>query len=249
MFRNCIAATSHAAQYDVMDERVARAAGNNARWCQAMCAAHNIETQLGSQLWTSRHRTPMYYPDAITLTPTVTAEQSLAEIDDSVGCCVKDSLDYLDFTTSGFISLVAAQWVHARLTRRPTVPAGETWRIVRTAEELAQWERGFAGDDDPVELFVPALLENRDVAVIAGYRNDRLIGGAVANYAQDAIGVSNMFDLRLDPESTWDGVISVAAAHFDVDEIFGYEHSHKLAVARSWGFEGIGKLRIWWRTA
>ncbi len=112
---------------------------NNADWCEAMCRAHGLSGTFGPRAWTSAARTPLYYPDAVTLTEDADVEDVLSGIDRTTpGASVKDSYARLDLAAEGFRLLFEAQWI----TRPAGLPAPRTsgdWRPVRTPDELAAW--------------------------------------------------------------------------------------------------------------
>ena len=50
---------------------------NNARWCDAVCRSHGYPGEFTGRLWISaRHALP-FYPNAITLSPDVTAVEAI----------------------------------------------------------------------------------------------------------------------------------------------------------------------------
>ncbi|HEX2145216.1 MAG TPA: hypothetical protein VHG10_11975 [Glycomyces sp.] len=82
---------------------VLAAARNNAEWCAAMCRSHGLASVFGPQDWTAAVRTPLFYPDAVTLVPTADAAMLVDRIDTSApGASVKDSFADFDLTGSGF---------------------------------------------------------------------------------------------------------------------------------------------------
>ena len=97
------------------------AAVNNAHWCDAVCRTHAIDSKFDDDAWTSRTRTPPYYPDAVTLTPSPSIPELLARIDASEGCSIKDSFASLDLHPFGFRELFDAQWI-----TRPAMAAAPT---------------------------------------------------------------------------------------------------------------------------
>src|SRR5215207_9515616 len=113
---------------------------NNADWCDAMCSAHGRRTERDSAVWSSRSRTPPFYPDAITLRPGATAEQVLDRVDTGPGCSVKDSYGDLDLTAAGFGILFDAQWI-VRPAGAPDL--AERWEVLRDSRALAEWERAW----------------------------------------------------------------------------------------------------------
>lgn len=122
-------------------EPAREAARNNAAWCAALCRAHGITGHAGARAWTSPHRTPLYYPDAVTLTPDASAQDVVGGIDlTSPGASVKDSFAALDLSDDGFDVLFDAQWIH----RPAPEAAGEGWQLVLDEGELIAWEAAWA---------------------------------------------------------------------------------------------------------
>ncbi|MFI6603967.1 hypothetical protein ACIBHX_47710 [Nonomuraea sp. NPDC050536] len=205
-------------------------ARNNAEWCDLVCRTHGIRGAFDARAWTSPRRTPLYYPDAVTLSRDATAADVLDGIDGGPGASVKDSFATLDLP--GFEILFEAQWIE-----RDAPEAGDDaadWRLVETAEELREWERDlFSGDDDGV--FGPGILAE-PVEILRGEG-----GGAVLNRTGDVVGVSNVFGL--DP---WPGVLAMAARLHPGLRLVGYETDPEQAVRH--GFTETGPLRIWLRT-
>ncbi|MBT2481087.1 hypothetical protein J7E94_23300 [Streptomyces sp. ISL-94] len=226
------------------------AARNNAAWCDAVCRAHGLPTDLGEELWTSARRTPPFYPDAVTLDEAVGAPQLLRGIDtDSPGCSVKDSFAGLDLAGAGFEVLFDARWIH-----RPAgaAPAGHTsrldWSAVTTAEELEAWEAAWDGEESG-GLFRPALLTER-FAFLAGRADGRIVAGAVANADAGVVGLSNLFAHDAgDTDAAWTGALAAIAARWPDLDVVGYETGDALYTALRHGFSAIGPLRIWLRTA
>ncbi|MEV0594543.1 hypothetical protein [Nonomuraea cavernae] len=146
---------------------VVEAARNNAEWCEAVCRTHGIAGTFGSRAWTSPVRTPLYYPDAVTLSPDATAGDVLDAVDQGPGASVKDSFATLDLRPAGFEVLFEAQWIHrpaphrkatdGRTERRPGQETGRglvevvVWEVVRDPATLAAWERACFSGEDPGE--------------------------------------------------------------------------------------------------
>ena len=63
------------------DERHARAAANNARWCDSVCRAQGTPGEFRRHLWLNRSAVPRFYPNVITLEASDPAqlEASLAD--------------------------------------------------------------------------------------------------------------------------------------------------------------------------
>jgi hypothetical protein len=237
----------------------AMAAANNAAWCDTICRSHGAPGIFHSALWLSLNQVPPYYPNAVTLTgPDRSAEQldgirELTAACLSGGCAVKDSFGTLDLAPMGFEILFEATWIFRPPARADTgglTPGGRCRRVTAPAD-LAAWERAWRGGGDEhagySPTFRPALLSDPDTAVLSMWRDDALIGGAIANRAAGAVGLSNVFAVGGDLDAVW------AAAVADLDVAFpdlpfvGYEDAEGLASLRGLGFRDVGRLRVWGR--
>ncbi|WP_426363749.1 hypothetical protein [Streptomyces sp. E-08] len=229
----------------IIDDVLGDAVRNNADWCQAMCRAHGLTGTFGPRAWTSAARTPLYYPDAVTLTEDAEAKDVLEGIDRSVpAASVKDSYARVDLAAEGFRLLFEAQWI-ARPAGAPAPAATGDWRPVRTPEELAAWALAWSGDDaEDAALFRPELLADPATTIVAGYADDgRILGGGVLSASARVTGVSNLFATGdTDPSVTWSGVLAAAPADRPA---VGYESGDDLPPALAAGFAAIGPLRVW----
>ncbi|WP_370946562.1 hypothetical protein AB5J62_03120 [Amycolatopsis sp. cg5] len=205
---------------------LAEAVHNNARWCDLVCRANANPGEFTSLAWTAKSRTPLYYPDAVTLDPTATAADILPRIDTTAGCSIKDSFATLDL--EGFEVLFAATWI----TGRPA-PADSDWTVVDDPEALrtADFDLDVVPDDDSVFVF-------------GDLDGDRWRGGAIVNVSGDVVGLSNLFASG-DLGEAWSGVTAAIATRFPSRPIVGYEHGDDLAAALGCGFTRLGDLRVW----
>ncbi|WP_406113749.1 hypothetical protein [Streptomyces sp. NBC_01014] len=232
------------------DVRAREAARNNAEWCDALCRTHGVRGEFGAAAWTAAERTPPFYPDAVTLTPGAPVREVLTAVDTATpGCTVKDSFADLDLTGDGFEVLFDAQWIHRPAGAPvPAAPEGVRWARIRTEEELADWER--AWDGGVSDLFRPELLADQGTSVLGGYAGDRLVAGAVATRSGSVVGVSNLFAADgTDPDAAWAGCLGALAELFPAAPVVGYEHGDDLTSALRNGFDAVGPLRIWLRSA
>lgn len=223
-----------------------QAVRNNAEWCQAMCRAHGHPGVFGPRAWTNGRRTPLYYPDAVTLTAEANERDVLDGIDrDTPGASVKDGFARLDLTAEGFRPLFEAEWIH-----RPAGPAGPAapgarWRPVRAPQDLADWASSWSGGSpEEASLFRPDLLTDPATTVVAGYGPDgRILGGAVLSDSGPVTGVSNLFAADgTDPSEVWVGCLGLADPRRPV---VGYESGDDLAPALAAGFVPLAPLRVW----
>ncbi|WP_327665994.1 MULTISPECIES: hypothetical protein [unclassified Streptomyces] len=211
-----------------------------------MSRSHGVAGEFGGEAWTAPARTPLYYPDAVTLVPSADPAAVTARIDTAApGASVKDSFADLDLTDAGFQVLFEARWIH-RPAGAPALASTLAWDVVDDAEALRSWAEAW-GD---THLFRPELLDDTATFVLAGRTPDgRVVAGAVASLSGDdghqVIGISNVFASDAGPDSAWPGVLDAVHRLFPDLPVVGYEQGDDLAVALRHGFETIGPLRVW----
>ncbi|MFI6809318.1 hypothetical protein ACIBO6_30670 [Streptomyces luteogriseus] len=228
---------------------VRAAARNNAEWCAAMCRAHGVTGEFGAGAWAAAVRTPLYYPDAVTLGPGADPYALTARIDTaSPGASVKDSFADLELAAAGFHVLFEAQWVH-RPAGAPTPSSDLAWDVVGDSDTLRAWALAWDDGAGDADLFRPGLLADPETFVIlarpAHGSDDRVVAGAVATRSEHVVGVSNLFGREGAPEVAWPVVLQALADLFPTLPVVGYEHGDDLKVALRHGFEPIGPLRVW----
>ncbi|MFD4526781.1 hypothetical protein ACFWP7_23165 [Streptomyces sp. NPDC058470] len=225
---------------------VERAARNNAEWCAVMSRSHDVVGEFGMQAWAAPARTPLYYPDAVTLAPGADSAALTARIDTAApGASVKDSFADLDLTGAGFQVLFEAEWIH-RPAGAPAVAPHLAWEVVDDPDTLGDW--AFAWDDGGgnADLFRPELLDDPDTFVIAARSpGGGVTAGAVASRSAQVVGISNVFALDGGPDAAWLAVLDAVHRLFPTLPVVGYEHGNDLAAAVRQGFEPVGPLRIW----
>ncbi|MEU1435784.1 hypothetical protein ABZ438_17015 [Streptomyces sp. NPDC005786] len=227
---------------------VRTAARNNAEWCAAMSRSHGVVGQFGAQAWAAPARTPLYYPDAVTLMPDADPVALAERIDTTApGASVKDSFADLDLTGSGFEVLFEAQWIH-RPAGPPALTPDLVWDVARTPDALRAWALAWDGAEGNADLFRPELLADPATFVLAGRSSDgRVVAGAVASRSDDAVGISNVFAPADAPDTAWPGVLDTLHQLFPGLPVVGYEHGDDLATAVRHGFRPVAPLRIWVR--
>ena len=217
---------------------------NNARWCDAVCRSHGYPGEFTGRLWISaRHALP-FYPNAITLSPDVTAAEATTGHDPSRPFAIKDSFARLDLAPHGLTSLFDATWIAV-----PTPAGGNdlSWDAVTDPGELVRWEAAWAGGGEVTGLFRPALLDDPDCAVLACRRDGAQVGGAIAYTAGGVTGISNVFKSGIADGPLWAGAVRAIARVRPGLPIVGYERGEDLAAARRSGFTILGSLRVWAR--
>ncbi|WP_326568307.1 hypothetical protein VSH64_42165 [Amycolatopsis rhabdoformis] len=224
---------------------VRAAARNNAEWCAVMSRSHGVASEFGEQAWAAPSRTPLYYPDSVTLVPCANPAALAARIDTTApGASVKDSFADLDLTEAGFEVLFDAQWIH-RPANAPAIPSDLAWDVVDDTDTLSAWALAWDNGDDNANLFRPELLDDPATFVLAGHSDDgRVVAGAVASSSEQVVGISNVFALD-GPDAAWLVVLNAVHRLFPTLPVVGYEHGDDLAAAVRHGFEPVGPLRIW----
>jgi hypothetical protein len=230
-------------------DRVRRiAAANNAGWCDVVCRTHGLVPTFDSDAWTSRVRTPAFYPDAVTLAEDVPVPGLMARVDDAAGCSIKDSFASLDLSAFGFHVLFDAEWIVRPPSASLAAPAADTaWDVVCASDVFVAWERSWRGDNGPVGVLRADLLGKPSVTVLAARDRDRVSAGAVLHHGAGVVGISNMFS---DPDrghADWVGCLALVDAVFPGSTLVGYETGEPLAAALAAGFRTAGPLRVWLR--
>ncbi|SEG94038.1 hypothetical protein SAMN05216223_12920 [Actinacidiphila yanglinensis] len=210
---------------------VQAAARNNAEWCAVMSRAHGVESQFGEQEWAASARTPLYYPDAVTLVPGADPAAVVARIDTSMpGGSIKDSFADLDLTEAGFEVLFDAQWIH-RPANAPAISSDLAWDVPGDKDTLGAWAQAWDQEDGNAHLFRPELLNDPATFLLAGHSADgRVVAGAVASRSDHLVGISNVFALD-GPDTAWPVVLDAVHRLFPTLPVVGYEHGDDLAAA------------------
>lgn len=221
------------------------AAANNAEWCDVVCRTHGVDATFNDDAWTSRTRTPPYYPDAVTLVPDPSVPDLLARIDASPGCSIKDSFASLDLTAYGFRVLFDAEWIVRAPTTSPPFGVSPRWEIVQDDDTFATWELAWRGDEGPPGVLLVDLLSHDSVAVLAAHVGDRVVAGAVLNRSSEVVGITNFFADSQIASACWDGCLALAGTIFPRSILVGYESGNALDAARTHGFDTAGSLRVW----
>jgi hypothetical protein len=200
--------------------------------------------EFGGGLWISAGHALPFYPNAITLSPDVTAAEATASQDPSRPFAIKDSFARLDLAPHGLTPLFDATWIAV-----PTPAGGDesSWHVVTNPDDLVRWEAAWAGGGEVIGLFQPALLDDPDCLVLACRQDGTQVGGAIAFTAGGVTGISNVFKSGIADGPLWAGAVRVIARARPDLPIVGYERGEDLAAARRAGFTVLGPLRIWAR--
>jgi hypothetical protein len=83
------------------------------------------------------------------------------------------------------------------------------------------------------------------VAVLAGQRGEQIVAGAIACCGPAVVGISNFFARPGAGPEPWPGCVALASSLFPGRTLVGYESGDELIRAEHYGFERIGRLRVW----
>ncbi|MGW2280636.1 hypothetical protein [Streptomyces sp. NPDC001770] len=236
-------------------------ARNNAEWCAVMSRTHGVPGRFGAQAWTAPARTPLYYPDAVTLAPGADPDEVAGGIDLAApGATVKDSFADLDLTAAGFRVLFEAAWIH-RPAGPPAAFTGMPWQVAEDPDAVRAWARAWDDGEGDADLFRPALLDDPHTFLLAARTTDgRITAGAVASRSGGAagdgvpgggvlgggvLGLSNVFARGGGADTAWPGALDAAHRLFPGLPVVGYEHGEDLDTALRHGFTATGPLRVW----
>jgi hypothetical protein len=236
------------------DTLLGRAVRNNAEWCDIVCRAHGSPGEFSDGMWINRGIVPRFYPNAQTLAAPgsrqIAAIEGLRHEKLAAGWAIKDSFASLDLGPLGFTLLFEAEWIcRASEAREPAISPELRWEPVRTGDGLARWERAWCEanhDANPARVFLPALLDDPDVSIVAVLKGDRIVAGAIGNKSHGVVGWSNFFvEPSEDLHTCAAGSLAALERNFPGIPIVGYEGGQMLELARSLGFRSLGPLRVW----
>jgi hypothetical protein len=236
-------------------ELLHRAVQNNAAWCDAVCRANAVETQVleAGGLWHSRSKAPRFYPDAIAVADGAFARLQKDAIARHVdgqreNWSAKDSYQALDLTSLGARALFSADWI----VREPgqSLPQGNdlTCEIAESDTDLIAWESRWASGDDghAARLFQSGLLTEAGISVVSVRHNGEHIGGGILNLAADVAGFSNVYSMSPDMAlQVWTGLLAFSESLYPSTPVVGYEQGEELDLAFSLGFRSLGQLTVW----
>lgn len=238
---------------------VERAALNNALWCDAVSKAWGQAGEFHDGYWVHRFGAPRLYPDVVTLKGDESALEQIDAISKLVqsaslrDCHVKDSFGRLDLNERGFSILFEASWIAVApdVALLPEVDS-LSWGLVGDEAALADWESGWAGRTGTPDqrIFKPWLLSQPDIRFVNARRDGVLAGGGILNFGAGVVGVSNVFASKGLSPDIWGGLLGLARRTRPEAPVVGYEQEgDDWESALRAGFDEIGRLRVWRRSA
>jgi hypothetical protein len=247
-----------------MDDRLSRAAANNAHWCRAVCAAHGMASRFFDDYWLLEAGSTLpLYPNLVTLREEGSDAQ-LACIEQHhrsgfTPWSVKDSFNRLDLRPMGFDVLFDAEWFFGPPDVPTQVRAGEndggqpgTCQRVGSVAKLRAWETAWAQRPRDWSLgdcvFPPALLHEEQIAFLFASGDTGIRAGLVANCDAGVVGLSNAF-ARSGQVSDLVGCLRLATALWPGLPLVGYGTGAEIEGLERLGFERTGPCRIWQLTS
>jgi hypothetical protein len=88
-------------------------------------------------------------------------------------------------------------------------------------------------------------LDEDAVIVMAGYRDEAIVAGAIANRSATVASLTNVFSAVGDLDAAWRGSVASVAAQMGDLPLVGYERGDNLEAAQRYGFALLGPLRVW----
>lgn len=242
---------------------ISAAVFNNAVWCDAVCQALGCDTDFVDDLWINSGTSPPFYPNAISLS-LAGADAQFRRIGQMVeaglpgGWTEKDSFSVLDLAKLGLSVLFEAEWLglKAGSSLFGADRSGATWKPVSSDADLAAWEAAWRAAhghaltaQSPARVFMPDLLDDPDIVLLAADRQAETVGLVVANRSDDGsgpvVGLSNLVLPEDDRDAHRAGAVAVVMSTFPDLPVVGYERGTELNAMVELGFERLGPLRVW----
>ncbi|MCV3238812.1 hypothetical protein [Mesorhizobium sp. ZC-5] len=225
-------------------------ARNNAELCDSVCRSHGVPGQFSADVWLQPRDGPAYYPNAVTLSASgdgIAAQIERLSAARPNGFSVKDSFDQLDLSEFGLRRLFRAEWVW--LESDPPPAAGGTgaiWKRIGTDGELQAFEAAWSAGNPPHgRIFLPQLLEDATVSLLAARRDGRIVAGCIANRGPAGVtGFSNFFAPQAG-RSAFRAEAVLQLRRMDGGAIAGYDNGEELAGLLALGFRAVGSLAVW----
>jgi hypothetical protein len=227
-----------------------------------MCRAHEVPGEFHDAYWINHGEVPPFTSKLITLAGSEqmaalhAAIHSLVAADPATPFCVKDSFQCLMLAPLGFRVLFDATWIYRDPASPALVDPAEDleWSVVRGPEELAAWEAAWRGSpanaalEGGASVFLPGLLEEPGLHLLAGPRGGATVASAALNRTGDVVGLSNVFSGAAGVGPLFPGSVRLAHALYPGLPIVGYERDDDLVAAEKAGFERVHGLTVWQRT-
>lgn len=220
------------------------AARNNAEWCAVLWRAHGLAVERSTGLWFCSGEAPPLYPNAVTVDPNASRDGQIAFIAElakavTFPVALKDSFARLPLANAGFVKLFGGTWLCRIASRVPAAPSGLEWRLI-DAGTLGLWEAAWSQSQSlPKRIFIPDVLNDRRVYILAGLNADGVVVAGVSAFAADGfVGLTNIFGEA-------HSVIAEVRRRFPGHRLVAYEQGSALQTFPELGFTAVGPLTVW----
>ena len=222
------------------------AARNNADWCVTIWRAHGLPVRRIPGLVFCPAPTPLFYPNAVTVSRDADPEVLAAFIADlrvdadDPAFSVKDSFAMLDLADAGLSVLLDAVWIYRQALDLPELSPRLDWRRAQSVQALSDWASAWnAAPADAAPIFPENLLAESRTIFGSGFdAHAALHAGGIGHDAAGVMGLSNLF-------GDWCEAVSGMAALAPGRALVGYESGESLKYSQSLGFQPVGALRVW----
>ncbi|HVG49902.1 MAG TPA: hypothetical protein VM899_17395 [Rubellimicrobium sp.] len=234
-----------------MSDLLQKAIDNHVGLYRTILSHLGIDWRIEPDLAYTGEKAPPYYSNAVSRSEQWRPDQRFQRIAEAATAngwtdwSIKDSNDVLDLAPLGFGRLLRASWIHLDAARLQPISHDLRFELVAEEEGLVRWRAAWDPDLQLGQLlFGPELLNDPDLAFVAGYDGDRLVCGCLVNRTGDVLGVSNFF-VSGEPRARWAAMVSFIIGRLGRTSLVGYARNAPLADLQAIGFEPIGSLSVW----
>lgn len=235
-----------------MQNQLYAAISNNCGLYEAIFSANNLNYFKSDASWYTLEKVPPLYSNLITLSSEWKPDDIFSQINKNHeknnwgGWSIKDSFGILDLKSLGFRKLFDSAWIF--LDRNNFKPVFDNhnlrYEMIKDVNEFLEWRTAWNPDKSiSGKIFSQNLLKNPLISFIAGYDNDRIVGGCLVNKT-GALGISNFFSPDGNIEY-WSNMIRYIFDKFEENNIVGYERADALDTLSQLGYEKVGNLAVW----
>lgn len=236
----------------------ARAARNNAHWCDAVCRAQGGDTGWSEQAWWHLGASPRWFPNLVTL------DAAAADVERLLGPLlarpalrgfgVKDSFACLDLAGHGFEPLLEGRWVWREADAAPpSDTTGLDWQPVQSPAQLAAWLAAWHaaaadgdGDRPAGPHFGDALRLDPTVELLAGCHAGEVCAGVAVTRSGPVAGLACAFHPpSIEPLAAACALAAQVQRRHPGAALAGWESGSALAGALAAGYRDVGPMRVW----
>ena len=224
---------------------------NNAKWCEWSAIAYGMDSEKNHQWWATSGDMPQIYPNANTLSDSVTTtfiEQMMEKRVDKT-FAIKDSYHQLDLQPLGFQTLFEAEWLafsNLMFTHKPgiIIDTVQTWEQLQLFTEACcvAFGTNHLLDFSPTGLYPKSLLSNPDIRFFLAREDNDIIGGMTLHRSHHVVGMSNLF---CEEKEVLEALLFASQHFIQNDPIVTYSHDDELTLLLNCGCQLIGPLRFW----